>query len=69
MVLIVEEIAFLDFLKRKNVGMPLPSTLYTVTSVGSPDEDTLKSTGSWIMNEVLPEAVDVTIVLAGINNE
>ena len=45
-VLIVEEIAFLDFLKRKNVGLPLPSTLYTVTSVGSPDEDTLKSTGS-----------------------
>ena len=64
-VLIVADIALRVFLSKKYwILLPLV-VWYTVTSVGSPEEETLKSTGSSIKNVTLPEAVDVTIVLLG----
>ena len=63
-VLIVEEIALRDFFSKKYVGFP-PDISYTVTSVGSPELETEKSTGSFIRNEV--PFVDETVEFPLIN--
>jgi hypothetical protein len=52
------------FFKEKFIVIT-PSNLIYSYSVGSPEEETLKSTGSSIINDILPEAEETTVVLSG----
>ena len=64
-VLIVEDIDLRVFFNKKDVGLP-PDTSYIEISVGSPELDTEKSTGSAIKNET--PLVVVTVAFPLTNN-
>jgi hypothetical protein len=65
-VLIVEEIDLRVFFSKKYTGFP-PDISYTVISVGSPELDTEKSTGSEIKKDI--PFVDETVEFPLINKE
>ena len=66
-VLIVEEIALLVFLSKKNSGS-VPDNWYMETSVGSKDEEVEKSTASSIINWIEELLLTDTVVFSGIFN-